>query len=180
MAIYKNFNYIDQLSNTVVDLTEYLESFSDDNYSLKLSNRQPVKATVRNIFERLTLVQQFKEKGGSFRTYQILENELPEDVAIKFYGSEDFWWIVTLWNEIENPLTQWPMTEEQLNYLADVFYAKENKYTRKTYYDLFFDKNESLREIEVLNSTQVQKLISIIRNSILFSDSTGNTFKIRV
>lgn len=181
MARFKNFNYIDQLQDTVINLDKYLETFSDDNYTLEFRNIQPVQATLKNIFEKLSLVQDFKEKGAKFRLYQIADGELPEDVAITFYGSEDYWWIITLWNELTNPLTDWPLTEEQLGFLADTLSTVEDIYPRDVYYNLLFEQNEDLREIEILDSTQLQTLIYQIRNAIIVEDTnTGNQFRIRI
>lgn len=180
MAKYKNFNFTDQLQNTTIDLTDYLTKFSDSNYTLELRNAQPVIATVANLFEKLTLVENFKEKGAQFRLYRVRDRELPEDVAIKFYGSEDFWWAVCLWNDIQSPMTQWPLTEEQLNFLADTYSTIEDKYPRDTYFNLLVDRNEDIREIEILAPAQLQELVFQLRNSVIAEDSLGNRFKIRL
>ena len=171
---------MDQLQDTTVDLTAYLSKFSDSNYTLELRNAQPVVATIKNLFEKLTLIETFKERNAQFRLYRILDRELPEDVAIKFYGSEDFWWAIMLWNEIQSPLTEWPLTEEQLNFMADTLVTLEDKYPRATYYNLLVDRNEDIREIEILAPNQLQELIFQLRNSILAEDSKGNRFKIRL
>ena len=177
---FKNFNYIDQLQDTVINLDKYLTTFSDANYSLEFQNIQPVKATLRNLFEKLTLVDQFKAKGAKFRTYQIKDGELPEDVALRFYNTKDFWWIITLWNELKNPLTDWPLTEEQLIFLADTLSSVEDKYPRDSYYNFLFAQNEDLRLIEILDSGQLYAFISQLKSAIILEGTDGTKLRIRL
>jgi hypothetical protein len=171
---------MDQLQDTTIDLTAYLNKFKDSNYTLELRNAQPVVSTIKNLFEKLTLIENFKQRNAKFRLYRVQDREMPEDVAIKWYGSEDFWWAIMLWNEIQSPLTEWPLTEEQLNFLADTYVTIEDKYPRQTYYNLLASRNEDIRQIELLDSNQLQELIFQFRNSVIAEDTKGNRFKIRI
>lgn len=180
MTIFKNFSFLDQLLDTTIDLTQYITDFSTDVQNLEFRNIQPVVATIKNLFEFQTLIDDFKNRGTAFRFYRVKDGELPEDVAIRFYGSEDFWWVICLFNDIKNPLTDWPLIDEQLNYLADTLSTIEDKYSRNAYYDLLFDKNEINREINILKNEQLPDLIFQFRNRIVAEDTLGNRFTIRV
>ncbi len=175
--IYENFCYLDTLKDTTIDFTAYLEYFSDDTYTLEFSNSQPAIATLVNLFEKYTVIEDFKDKNASFTIHNIQEGELPEDVAIDYYGSEDFWWVILLFNDIQNPLTEWPLTVEQIQYLVDVYVEKENRYTYDAYYNLIFDWNENKRRVEVLTNDQLAAFILQFQQELV-TQSTDSRFKI--
>lgn len=175
----RNYIFTDQLVDVEIDFTKYLTNFSDDNYTLEFRNIQPVKATLKDIFSFLDLLPDYKDRGTSFRQYIVKEGELPEDVALRFYGSEDYWWVICLFNDIKNPLTDWPLTEEQINYLADLLSSKEDKYDRDSYYTLLFEENNIKKELEILKNAQVFTLIDQFRNSVIVENLlTGTTLSI--
>lgn len=177
---YKNFNYLDQLKDTTIDLNDYLERFSTDRYEIKFNNYQPVVATVANIFEQYDLIQNFKDKASSFVTYKIKDKELIEDVAIKYYGSEDFWWVVALFNDINNPLVDWPKSEDQINYLVDLYLENENAFSKEGYYKILFDLNEQQRIIEVLKPEQMYDLVNQFRTTIIAQKKQTANFTIKL
>lgn len=168
-----NFNWLDQLKDTTIDFSKYIETFSTATYTIEFRNEQPVIATVANLFEKLDLLDDFKERGTSFFRYNIGEGELPEDVAKNVYDSEDFWWVVLIFNGITDPLTQWPMRDEAIHYLSDNLATIENKYSRDTYYELLFEQNEKLRAIDVLKSLQLDDLIFQYEENIATDGSTS-------
>lgn len=172
MAIY---NYLQHLEDVTIDLTEYLTDFSDDNYDLKMSNYQPVEATLANLFQHNYLVKDFKDQGASFFKYNVVQGELPEDVALKHYGNVASWWIVFLFNGIQNALTEWPMSEVQLLYLRDALVVKENRWSPEGYFRLLTDVNETRAKLEILNAEQVPLLVNQFRNTILSSNRKTTT-----
>jgi len=175
---YSNYNYLDHLEDVEIDLSSYLTLFSDTNYTLEFSNLQSVKTNVKNLFSYIDVVDDFKDKAGAFKKYTILENELPEDVAIKFYGSEDFWWAITLYNNIDNPFTQWPLTNDQIDYLAGLYETKENKYTKEAYKLLLEETSLNKTLIDVLNPLHLADLIYRFQNSILVISDDNSHFRI--
>lgn len=177
---FKNYSFLDQIKDVEIDLTDYLTRFSDSIHTLKFSNLQPVVATIKNIFEKQQLVKDYKEKGASFILHQIIDGELPEDVAIQYYDSEDFWWVVLLFNDIQSPLTEWPLTEDQMEYIANIKVEKENKYTKDAYKQLLFENNESKRSIEILKPAQLMDLISQFRNKFVEEENQTRNFTITI
>lgn len=151
-----NFSYFDQFTDIEIDLTDYLENISSSGSKYTMSNRQPVKTIIKNLFIKYTLDIKFKNNINLINRYEIPEGEMPEAVSYKVYDTVDFWWLVLVFNEIENPLKDWPLSQEQINSLADSYSEQEGKYTRQTYYDMLFERNETKRHIilpriEVLN-----------------------------
>lgn len=167
MPVYTNYAFTDQLIDTTINLNAYIERYSDDRFELVLNNRQPVEATVKNIFEHSDLINQFKEKGSTFFIYYVEDGELPEDIAIKFYGSEDFWWAVILFNEIQNVMTDWPLTNTQLITLKDLYSTAEDAYSAEGYFELLSDWNEGRRKIEVLKTQHLYELITQFKSRLI-------------
>lgn len=155
-----NYSWLDQLQDTTMDFTDYINTFSTATYTIKFSNRQPIIATVKNIFNKIVLTTDIKDKNTAFFQHNIREGELPEDIARRYYGTEDYWWVALIFNNITKPLTQWPVKDEALHYLADEFLRIEDKYSRSTYYDLLFENNEKSRKIDILAPEQLQELIT--------------------
>lgn len=166
------YNYLQHLTNTKINLTAYLDEFSDDNYDLSLNNQQPVITTLPNLFQHMYLVRNFKDKGASFSMYNVQDGELPEDVALKFYGNVSSWWVIFLFNDIKNPFTEWPLSQEQILYLRDVLVAKENLWSSEGYYRLLADKNEERSRIEILKPEQVPTLVKQFSKAIIGGNST--------
>ncbi len=177
MADYENYSYLDQLQDTTLDFEDYLVEFSSASYDIEFNNDQPVVVTIKNLFQRYKLVEDYLETmGGKFTIYNIKEGELPDDVARTFYDSEDFWWAILLFNDIKNPLTDWPMTEEQINYLVRIYTSIENKYSEDGYYQLIFNKNEDMRKIKILSKANLDKFIGVL-SSISLQESLTLTDK---
>ena len=166
MPTYLNYAFTDQLKDTTINLNAYIEKWSDDRFTLNLNNMQPVEATVKNIFEHADLIDQFKSKGGSFIIHNVEDGELPEDLAIQYYGSEDFWWAIVLFNDIHNVFTDWPLTNDQLMNLRDLYTTNEDKFSAEGYYELLFDWNENRRKMEVLKVDQLYELIEQFKSRV--------------
>lgn len=171
-----NFNFLDQLSDTKINLNVYLTKHSTDDYEFKFNNDQPIEASLKNIFSYYYLVSDFKEQGAAYITHKIKEGELPEDISIKYYDTEDFWWLIVAFNNIKNPLTEWPLTGDQINYMVDLYLEKENKYSKEGYFELIFDANENSRDIEILKKEQAYQLIAKFKSVILQDKISNDNF----
>ena len=175
-----NFSFLDQLNDVKINLNVYLEKYSTDNYEFKFRNNQPIEASLKNIFSYFYLVKDFKEQGASYIIHQIKEGELPEDIAKKYYDTEDFWWLVLAFNDIKNPMTDWPITTDQINYMVDLFIEKEDKYSKDGYFELIFDANEDKRKIEILKKEQAYQLIAKFKSAILKDRITDSNFSLDI
>lgn len=151
-----NFSYFDQFKDMEVDLTPYLSGVTPD---YKFSNRQPVKTTVKNLFEKYSLNFDYTKNVDFIYKYTIEEGDAPDVVSFKNYETVDFWWLIFVFNNIQNPFLEWPLSHEQINQLSDTLFEKENKFTRNTYYELLFEKNESLREIILPSPSIITEIV---------------------
>jgi hypothetical protein len=140
-------NYFDQFADYEIDLTSYLQKFSQDGYPITFSNLQPVKTKVKNIFSKINVDIDFKNSPSDFESYTIKDDDTPINISFNKYGLVDYWWIIFAFNKIENPYKQWPLNHEEIITLVDALYLKEKKYNKLTYYNLIFEANEAKRKI---------------------------------
>ena len=161
------YSYFDQFKDTNVDLTPYLNNIkTNSGFDYTLTNLQSVKTTLKNLFERVDVVSDFKKNILYFDSYQIQDGERPEEVSFKVYNTTDNWWILCLFNNIKNIFLDWVWTEEQLQAMAQMLFDKENKYTLQTYYELLHARNESNRFILILKPFYLNDFTSAFRNAV--------------
>ena len=48
-----------------------------------------------------------------FRNYTIKESDTPESIADQLYGSSEYHWVLLMFNDILNPLFEWPLTRSK-------------------------------------------------------------------
>lgn len=163
---YKTFSYFDQFKDMEIDLTDYLAKASTEKFDYKLSNIQPVVVKVKNLFEQFRILDTYKRDIASFNRYDVKDNEKLEDISQRFYETRDFWWIITVFNDIRNPFLDLPLSEDQLVELAGVLTDQEKKYPKSVYYKLLFEANEKKRQILVPKKAYIADIIWSYRQAI--------------
>jgi hypothetical protein len=72
------------------------------------------KTIAVNILQRIKMRDILINDYLVFYTYQIKENDTPEIIADKLYGSSQYHWLVLLANNIVDPVYDWPMNQDDL------------------------------------------------------------------
>jgi hypothetical protein len=166
MATYRYFNFFDQFEDIKIDLGPYVDEFSTPDDEIVFSNEQPVVTTLPNIFEHIKILTEYRGNVLNFQPYQIQDGERIENVAFNLYGNIHYWWIIAVFNDIQNPWTQWTKTDDQLHYLAEILTTREGLFPKETYYKLLFDENESRRNVTILKPNLVQEVVWNMRRVI--------------
>ena len=81
-------------------MTQYFSQFPLTNYNLSGVNGNTIEVT--DIFRRVKARSKLADNITLFDKYDVQEGESPETVAYKIYGSADYFWVVTLVNNIVN------------------------------------------------------------------------------
>ena len=101
-------------------MTQYFSQFPIIKYNLSGINGKTTEVT--DIFRRVKARSKLADNVTLFDKYDVQEGEKPEDVAYKIYGSSDFFWVVTLVNNIVNRYYDWPLDEFVFQqYVADKY-----------------------------------------------------------
>lgn len=167
MTISNSFSYLDQFQDVEINLAPYIESvnkFSTEPYTL--TNKQPLKTSMKNIFTKTNIILEFKNKYSTFEPFILVQYDTIETIAYKYYNNIDYWWIIALFNNIKNIYTDWLLMDEQVSDIADLLFQQENKYTRDVYFNLVSELNETRRKIIVLRPAYVNNLIFAFRNEV--------------
>ena len=90
-------------------MTQYFSQFPLTNYNLSGVNGNTVEVT--DIFRRVKARSKIADNVTLFDKYDVQEGEKPEDVAYKAYGDADYFWVITLVNNIVNRYYDWPLDE---------------------------------------------------------------------
>lgn len=168
-----DFSYFDQFGNIEIDLTGYLANLNTcftsptSGFVYSFSNNQPVITTVSNLFTKYDIIFDYTKNIELILRYDIRDNEFPETVSFKTYGSTDYWWIVYVFNNITEPFKQWPFTQNQIVNLANKLYNEERLYSYQTYLDYLIEINEEKRHIILPKPDTVKDIIWKYRQAIL-------------
>ena len=103
--------------------TNLFENFPRISYTLDDGNTEQV---VVDIFKRVILSKEFQENISFFELYDVQHGETPEEVAFKFYGSENLHWLILMTNNVIDPRFEWPISEENLLKIVSSKYGGNN------------------------------------------------------
>jgi hypothetical protein len=84
------------------------------------------KTLVPDIFRRVHLDKYFQNRLH-LQEYYISDQESPEIVADKFYGSSKYHWLVIIANNIVDVKREWPLSNNSLVAYCDDKYGEENR-----------------------------------------------------
>ena len=87
-------------------MPKYFETFPNRLYDIKGNGNLTI---VTDIFRRVKVRSKLQNNITLFDKYDVQEGEKPEDVAYKIYGETDYFWVVTLVNNIVNRYYDWPL-----------------------------------------------------------------------
>ena len=163
----------------------YFRELPNIEYSASFKNRRNIDeyTLAKNIFRRPVLRDDLANSVTAFTQYEIRDNERPDQISKKFYGTPDNEWIILLINNITNLQNEWPLDTDSLYaYMLQKYGSEEalseiHHYETKEYRDEYdrliiregiqIDTNKS-QVIETNTSTNSYRLNE-------FPSSKGNT-----
>lgn len=86
------------------------------------NNNQPVEAI--DIFRAVRIKRSMRDDVLLYKTYHIQDNERPDHVSMKLYGSTDYYWTFFMINEnLVNSNSDWPLGRGELENKINLKYA---------------------------------------------------------
>jgi len=101
-------------------MAKFFTAFPKINYNISGANGNT--KTVTDIFRRVKIRSKIANNVTLYDKYDVQEGEKPEDIAYKVYGDADYFWVVTLVNNIVNRYYDWPLDEYAFQlYVSDKY-----------------------------------------------------------
>jgi len=98
----------------------YFNEFPVINYNLSGVNGNTKQIT--DIWRRVKVRSKIANNVALFDKFDVPEGDSPETVAYKVYGDAEYFWVVTLMNNIVNRYYDWPLDEYSFQqYVADKY-----------------------------------------------------------
>ena len=117
-------------------MASYFSYFPDIEYVSRTTDRSSAEEyiTVKNIFKRATIRNDFYNVATAFEDYMIIANERPDQVAEAVYGDPRYDWVILTANNITNMREQWPLNAQDFqNYILEK-YKTESAFTEIHHY----------------------------------------------
>ena len=97
-------------------MSNYFSYFPKVQHSLKDDG---TSVEVTNILKRFAFRDSVESGVDSFYEHSIEDGERPDILADKLYGNSDYAWIILLFNDIIDPMYEWPLFGQDFtNYIT--------------------------------------------------------------
>ena len=91
---------------------KYFKAFNNVRYPVDVRGSQLIEAV--DVMKRVVIKDNSFMNPGNFSWYQIKDGETPEQLAERFYGSQDLYWVILLYNDCFNQYVDWNLGQNQL------------------------------------------------------------------
>jgi len=114
-------------------------------------------------FESTKIIDIFKKfefkkfKPEDYIYYTVKNGETPEIISYNYYGTVDYWWMVLLYNNIFDPLYEWPVSDTDLEQ-----YVKDNTENYQINPELF---STNLEEAKTEN--EINRIIKLPKKNVI-------------
>ena len=78
--------------------------------------------TISDITHRIDMLKSVRKYSALYYTVRIAEDVTPEIMAERYYGNQDYWWIVCTINKVIDPLYDWVKRETEVYAYVDKLY----------------------------------------------------------
>jgi len=103
---------------------KYFQNFPNIQYALSIDKAgKPNYINIKDYFHLLTVRDDIYREETLYTRYTIQDGERPDQISYKFYGDEQWYWILLQVNEITDYYTQWPLSEQELGEFANKKYG---------------------------------------------------------
>lgn len=166
-------------------MSRYFQKFETILYSEIDPN---IEQVVTNIVHRAAVRDVVINNVAVYYDYTVADGDTPEIIAAKYYGSSQYFWLITIANDIIDPYFDWPLTYDDFQASIIALYgsipfaqqtifqyydAFGNVIDILTYnnlpaderslisaYDYYFNVNESKRSIKLIDKTYLAQIDS--------------------
>ena len=97
-----------------------------------------------NLLTRVNIIPELLNNTQLFYNYDVQENDTPESVAQKYYGTVDNFWLVMFSNQIFDPQWDWPLPYNSfINYINGKYGSQANAQAVIDHYEVVITTTNS-------------------------------------
>lgn len=121
--------------------------------------------TVTDIYKSFKFIDGFKRDVKYTTDYAISDGETPEMVSYTVYGVTDWWWIILILNDIQDPFYDWPLSNDELESWAKKLVPdwETNPTTYMAKLTELVASNETNRNIKLLKEEYINKIVEQLK-----------------
>ena len=93
-------------------MASYFSYFPKTLYNLSTDTSQA--QVVTNITKRVAFIKELQSQANLYYAYTIKDIDTPENIADRYYGDPQYFWLVLLFNNVMDPELDWPKNESVL------------------------------------------------------------------
>jgi Base plate wedge protein 53 len=83
---------------------------------------------LRDILCRSAFISEYKPYTDLYASYTIIDGDTPQSLALRYYGSAKYHWVILMFNEIHNPYFDWPVDAFVLKNICIEKYGEDTMY----------------------------------------------------
>ena len=94
---------------------KYFSYFPNIQYAQNVDRNGKIDyIEIKDYFHLLTVRDDVFREDTLYTRYSIKNGERPDQISYKFYGDEQFYWIILQLNDITDYYSQWPLSQFEL------------------------------------------------------------------
>ena len=115
----------------------YLDLFPKIQYTLEGNDSQyPNYTTITDITYRIGMIKEVLTNFAAYTEYTVKEGETPEQLANRFYGDPEAYWIILYANNIYDANYGWPLSYKEFNaFIVSKYGSNETAQTTFHHYE---------------------------------------------
>lgn len=153
----------------------YFRELPEIQYSSPFKDKRTIQeySTAKNLFKRPKLRGDIANIITAFNYYEIRDNERPEHVSQKFYGTPDNDWVILITNNIKNLNNEWPLDNNSLySYMLQKYGSEEN--LSKIHHYETVEYRDKYNRIIIEEGIQVD----VGKTEIIDTNTSSNSYRI--
>lgn len=116
-------------------MASYFQNFPKKLINFAVEGESDFKVIVTDILRRVKISNTDIKANGAFETYTIKDGETPEIVSMKYYGSQEYFWLILMVNDLFYGLESFPKSYYDLDTYISSTYGETGKYEIHHYED---------------------------------------------
>ena len=103
---------------------KYFQYFPNIQYAQSINKAgKPNHINIKDYFHLLTVSDDVYREETLYTSYIVKDGERPDQISYKFYGDEQFYWVILQINEIVDYYTEWPLSQHELTQFTNKKYG---------------------------------------------------------